>query len=77
MSAAHDKTMQHRISEIEALEVFIERKMVADEDVTFVTSLCYQYRQKDFLSAKQWYWVHRMLDRVLGLEEKDNDDKTG
>lgn len=69
--------MQNRIGEIEALEVFMERKMVAAEDVTFVASLCKQYRDKDFLSPKQWYWVHRMMDRVMGMEEKSNDDKTG
>jgi NADH:ubiquinone oxidoreductase subunit len=77
MSAAHDKSMQTRIGEIEALEVFIERKMVDAEDVTFVASLCKQYREKDMLSPKQWYWVHRMMDRIMGMEEKSNDDKTG
>lgn len=77
MSVAHDKTMANRIREIEALEVFLERNMVATEDFTFVESLCTQYRQANNLSSKQWYWVHRILNRVLGLEEKDNDDKTG
>ncbi len=51
--------------------------MVADEDVVFVTSLCKQFRDQDFLTGKQWYWVNRMMKRVMGMEEKGNDDKTG
>ncbi len=70
MSKAHDQQVQQRIGEIDALEVFLERKMVASEDAVFVKSLCKQYRDKDNLSQKQWYWVHRMLNRVMGMEEK-------
>jgi len=77
LSKAHDKTLARRASEIVALELFLERKMVDAEDVTFVTSLCKQFRENDFLTGKQWYWVHRMMDRIMGMEEKSNDDKTG
>ena len=77
MSKANDKTLARRASEIVALELFLERGMVDAEDVTFVTSLCKQFREKDFLTGKQWYWVHRMMNRIMGMEEKSNDDKTG